>query len=291
MPRYPVTKPKMLPAIAGLWVLGLVVGSQLAVACQPSPPPAADGNGDIVTPSPEPQPLPVDGDQAEVDAVLTPAVRDRILQTVAAEVNRPAAALRIADAETTTWDGCMGVYVPDQMCTMIAIFGLRVVVTDGDQSWVYHTQQNGENVVQNPTASGSRNGLIVDLIPTLDPEPTPEGVVFRSVESGSLAGGQREVVLFSDGRLVHQTNDTVVAETRLSPEQVADFEQMLSQQRFPNLHRMRYITDAAFADYPTVRLSAGYLQTEYIDLALDDAPPALQAIVEAWSDLTQPLMN
>jgi hypothetical protein len=76
-----------------------------------------------------------------------------------------------------------------------------------------------------------------------------------------------------------------VAEARLSSDQVAAFQQVLEDQRFPNLHRMRYVTDAAFADYPTVRLSSRYLETEYIDLALEDAPAALQTIVIAWSDL------
>ncbi|PZV02729.1 MAG: hypothetical protein DCF32_14700, partial [Leptolyngbya sp.] len=199
----------------------------------------------------------------------------------------PASALRIAAAEAATWDGCMGIYEPDQFCTMIAMVGLRLVVTDGDQSWVYHARRDGRGMVQNPTAV-SRNGLIPDFIPPVVAEPVsePEAHIFRSVESGSLVGTQFETVLLTDGRLLRKENGKVVSERQLAPEQVAAFEQVLADQRFPNLNRLRYITDAAFADYPTVQLSAMHYETTYIDLAIDDAPPALQAVVQAWSELT-----
>ncbi len=267
----------------------LVFGSLTtgAIACaplpdpEPSPSPAEPMGSDPTAEFPD------DWHDADIDEVLTPVVRDRILQAVATDVDRPATDLRIAAAETATFDGCMGIYVPDQACTMIAIFGLRVVVTDDDQSWVYHTRQDGEGAVQNPTASGSRNGLIPDFIPqpVAEGEPEPEDYVFRSVESGSLAGYSKEITLLADGRLLQQENGTVIAETLLSSEDVAAFQQALEDHRFPNLHRLRYITDAAFADYPTIRLSARHLQTEYIDLALDDAPAALQAIVQTWDVL------
>jgi hypothetical protein len=100
-----------------------------------------------------------------------------------------------------------------------------------------------------------------------------------------LAGYVKETVLLADGRLLQRESGRVIAEARLSAAEVAAFQQVLEDQRFPNLHRLRYITDAAFADYPTVRLSARYLETEYIDLALGDAPTALQAIAQAWEDL------
>ena len=280
-------------ALVTLLALGTMTASALAkpsnleIACAPLPDTGTTPSpGESIGADPTTE-FPDNWEEATVDEVLTPEVRDRILQTAAAEVDRPAADLRIAAAETATFDGCMGIYVPNQACTMIAIFGLRTVVTDGDQSWVYHTRQDGQGAVQNPTASGSRNGLIPDFIPqpVADVEPDLEDHIFRSVESGSLAGDFRETVLLADGRLIQRENGTVTADARLSPEELAAFQQMLEDQRFPNLHRLRYVTDAAFADYPTMRLSARYLQTEYIDLALDDAPEALQAIVQAWEDL------
>ncbi len=273
-------------ALMTLIALGTLTAS--AIACAPSPDTGTTTSPEeVVVADPDTEAFPDNWEEADVDQVLTPAVRDRILQTVATDVDRPAADLRIAAAETATFDGCMGIYVPNQMCTMIAMAGLRVVVTDGDQSWVYHSRQDGEGAVQNPTASGSRNGLIPDFIPqpVADGEPEPEDYVFRSVESGSLAGYVKETVLLTDGRLLQRESGQVIAEARLSAEEVATFQQALADQRFPNLHRLRYVTDAAFADYPTVRLSARYLETEYIDLAIADAPTALQAIVQVWEDL------
>lgn len=271
-------KAKTLITLISLLTLGAT--SVGAMACAPYP--QAD-NQPLPNEQPEPRP------QLEpADEQLTPEASDRILQTVASEVGRPASNLRIVAAEAATWDGCMGIYVPDQACTMIAIFGQRLVVTDGDQSWVYHTSQDGQQVVQNPTASGSRNGLIPDFIPPV-PEPgaDPEDYIFRSLESGSLSGSQREIVLLADGRLLHRDNGTVVSEQRVAPAQLDAFQRVLEDQRFPNLNRMRYVTDAAFADYPTVKLSTMYYQAEYIDLAVDDMPTAVQSVIQAWDDLTR----
>lgn len=276
-------------ALLALLTLSTVATS--ALACAPLPdnaenPPVVE-NPVVVDPNPANPPD--NWDAVDAETVLTPEVRARILQSIAIDLDRPVADLRIAAAETATFDGCMGIYVPDMACTAIALFGLRIVVTDGDQSWVYHTHQEVDThgVVQNPTASGSRNGLIPDFIPhpVTDGETESADHLFRSVESGSLAGYFKETVLMPDGRLIQRESGQVVAEAQLSPEEVAAFQQVLEDQRFPNLHRMRYITDAAFADYPTVRLSSRYMETEYIDLALEDAPTALQTIVEAWGDL------
>ncbi|MGB3310071.1 MAG: hypothetical protein WA939_07385 [Nodosilinea sp.] len=274
-------KTKTLMALVGLLALGTTAVG--AVACSPVPD-SGSTPGDAIE---SPEMPPSSGDLGQVGDMLTPEVRDTILQTVAADVDRPVADLRVAAAEPATWDGCMGIYVPDQGCTMIAISGLRVVVTDGDRSWVYHTREDGQQAVQNPTASGSQNGLIPDFIPRVEGQPneTPEAYVFRSVVSGGRAGSQQVTTLLIDGRLLQTEGSTLIAQSQLTPEQLAEFQQVLEDQRFPNLNRMRYITDAAFADYPTVQLSSQQSQTEYIDLAIDDAPPALQAVVEAWDTL------
>lgn len=283
-----MASPLKTKALISLLALTTTVIPVAALACSMPPNPGTvEGSSGVpdqsVDPGSAPEPRPAYPDP------LTDEISDRILGTVAAEVDRPANTLRIAATEPATWDGCMGLYEPNQACTMIAIFGLRLVVTDGDQSWVYHARHDGQGLVQNPTASGSRNGLIPDFIPPQpNAEPETEDYLFRSVESGSLAGSQREIVLLADGRLLHRENGRVVSERRLPAVEVAAFQQVLEDQRFPNLNRLRYLTDAAFADYPTVQLSTQYAQTHYIDLALDDAPPALQAVVQAWGELVAP---
>ncbi|MBW4463315.1 MAG: hypothetical protein KME47_24205 [Nodosilinea sp. WJT8-NPBG4] len=278
--------PLQTKTLFALLAVGTIAIQGMAAACSGP----GLGPGELLGSDPrpaQPEPRPGNWEVATVENLVPRPVSRRILRTVAAEVDSPISDLRIAAAEAATWDGCMGIYAPDQLCTMIAISGLRLVVTDGDQSWVYHARQDGREMVQNPTAI-SRNGLIPDFIPPVmaEPEAEPEAHIFRSVESGSLTGAQSETVLLTDGRLLRKENGKVVSERQLSAEQVAAFEQVLEDQRFPNLNRLRYITSAAFADYPTVQLSAMQYETTYIDLAIDDAPPALQAVVQAWSELT-----
>lgn len=227
-------------------------------------------------------------------ANLLPEVSDRLLQTITQQANVPAVTLRITEAQPKIWDGCMGIYEPNQACTRIAISGYRVIVAGENQSWVYHVSEDGSRIVQNATASGSRGNLVPSFIPT-DGQPTDqldENVVFRSAVSGGLAGTVSERVLLADGTVyrqvsglnVPQPSDPVI-EKRLSPQQVQEFQQVLQQQRFPNLDGLRYITDAAFADYPTTILQAMGSQVEYIDLEQDNLPQSLQVILEAWEGL------
>jgi hypothetical protein len=111
-------------------------------------------------------------------------------------------------------------------------------------------------------------------------------------ESGGFAGQVTERFLTSDGLLYRQErryNPTETAEPvvekRLSPQQVQQFQQVLLAQRFPNLDRLRYFTDAALADYPTIKLQAMGSTVEYIDLEEANLPPSLQAIIQAWQQL------
>lgn len=287
----PNSKAKFVLTLVSLLVLGTVTAHVSAMAqsrSQPVPDPHAS--------SPDPMFLLPPEEPINVDHLLTPAVVAQILRTVAEDVGLEASSLRIASSESATWDGCMGIYQPNQACTMIAISGMRLVVTDGDRSWIYHTNQDGQSVVQNPTASGSRNGLLPDFLPpgnAIEPY-APDEYVFRSTLLGRMDGTRVEVVLLPDGRLLQQEwpmeaeEPIVLSEQRVSLEQVQQFQQLLETQRFPNLHRLRYITDAAFADYPTVRLSTMYSQTEYIDLAQADLPEALQAVIQAWEELSAP---
>lgn len=50
---------------------------------------------------------------------------------------------------------------------------------------------------------------------------------------------------------------------------------------------MRYITDVAFADYPTTRLSAPGVSVDYIDLEIDSLPTNLQAVIADWEAIAQ----
>lgn len=92
---------------------------------------------------------PIESDDPNV--VVPPSVRDRVLQTAATESGVAVNGLRLIEADTQVWDGCLGVPpTPDAACTQIAIFGWRMVVSDGSQRWVYHTNHDGSEIRLNP---------------------------------------------------------------------------------------------------------------------------------------------
>ncbi|MBW4514216.1 MAG: hypothetical protein KME11_03210 [Timaviella obliquedivisa GSE-PSE-MK23-08B] len=235
-----------------------------------------------------------------VDAAeIPPDVSETVLTTIAKQVRAPIATLRITESKAATWDGCMGIYEPGRACTFIAIPGWRIIVAGAKQSWVYHINQDGTQIAQNATASSS----MVPSFATADESPygQPESnIVFRAIEAGGLAGRVTERVLTSDGTLYRQVKQpnqgqagssgnpqgvAPVIEKRLSKNQVQQFQQLLEAQRFPNLNNLRYLSDAAFADYPTLTLQGMGSSVEYIDLEIDRLPTALRSVIQAWNGL------
>jgi hypothetical protein len=233
------------------------------------------------------------------EAEIPPDVSETVLMAIAKQVGVPIATLRIAESKAATWDGCMGIYEPGRACTFIAIPGWRVIVAGAKQSWVYHVSQDGARITQNTTASSN----LVPSFATADESPygQPEAnIVFRSFEAGGLAGMVTERVLTSDGTLYRQVRQpnqmqsrssrypqgvAPVIEKRLSKSQVQQFQQLLEAQRFPNLNNLRYLSDAAFADYPTMTLQGMGSSVEYIDLEIDRLPTALRSVIQAWNGL------
>lgn len=225
-------------------------------------------------------------------ASLPPQVMERLIETVAQQVRVPASTLKVIESRPATWDGCMGIYEPGRACTRIAIAGWQVVVAGEQQSWVYHVSQDASRIVQNATASGSRGEIFISFIPEGNTfAPLAENVVFRMTVSGGLAGMVTETFLTSDGTIYRQTRGLNTPTTRptvvkrLSQQQVQQFQQVLEQQKFPNLNGLRYLTSAAFADYPTTTFQTMGTTVEYIDLAKGDLPQALQSVIQAWERL------
>lgn len=71
-----------------------------------------------------------------IDAVLT-----AIVETTNVEKNQ----LQVQKATAETWsDGCLGLAKPDEICTQALVEGWRVIVSDGDQNWVYRTDRTGQ---------------------------------------------------------------------------------------------------------------------------------------------------
>lgn len=231
--------------------------------------------------------------ETEDTASLPPQLVDQLFETITRQTNVPANTLKVLEAQPRTWDGCMGIFEPGQMCQMIALPGYRVIISGDRQSWVYHMNQDGSIIVQNATASGSGNQITPSFIQTEEEVPVPtEDIVFQMTVSGGMRGDTTETILSSDGLLYRRSTSMeasrVSAPTvikRLSRQQLQQFQQVLEQQKFPNLNGMRYLTSAALADYPTTVVQAMGSTVAYIDLEQDSLPQSLQRVIEAWSQL------
>ncbi|NJN30527.1 MAG: hypothetical protein HC824_08930 [Synechococcales cyanobacterium RM1_1_8] len=115
---------------------------------------------------------PLAGADGFAQGELTPAASQTLLKTVAQNVKRPINKLKILELQATTWDGCLGIFAPDRACTMIAIFGFRALITDGNATWVYHLNEDASQIAQNATASGAHGKVLVSLMP-VETEPVP----------------------------------------------------------------------------------------------------------------------
>jgi hypothetical protein len=226
---------------------------------------------------------------------FTLATSRTLLRAVAREVKQPVRNLRIIDVQPATWDGCLGIYERDRACIQLAIAGFRAIVGDGKISRIYHLNEDASQVAQNVTASGAAAKVLVSFLSTeMEPVPDPNfdsKTLFRSVLNGNRSGSSQVTGLLSDGTLYQEESRigggtkgkrTIIG--KLTPQEVKTFQNLLEQQRFPNLNRMRYLNESVFADYPTIRLETPGVQVEYVDLEVAHLPPALRSIVKAWQD-------
>lgn len=95
-----------------------------------------DNRGMVLRMEPQPQ-----------SANLPQTVVEAVLQDASARLGLADSTLEIAAAEPKTWpDGCLGLSGPGVMCTQALVPGWLVSVTDGEQSWVYRTDESGLQV-------------------------------------------------------------------------------------------------------------------------------------------------
>lgn len=81
--------------------------------------------------------------KSEPPTTVINAVRQRVSNFTGIETS----ILEIKASEAETWpDGCLGLAKPDEFCTQALVEGWRIVVTDGSQTWVYRTDENGRAI-------------------------------------------------------------------------------------------------------------------------------------------------
>ncbi|MBC6436316.1 hypothetical protein FM036_46380 [Nostoc sp. HG1] len=221
--------------------------------------------------------------------VLPPIVSQRLISAVAKEVRVPATRLQIAHVKSAVWDGCLGIFTPGRGCTKIALQGWQVVIASSNRSWVYHLDQDGSRIVQNPTASGSRGGLVPAFIPEQTKPEIESTIVFRSTIGGSLLGRVTQTTLTTDGAITQlitapNIRSRPVVIKRLSQQQVEEFQQTLQTQRFLNLNGLRYFSKPVIADYPTTTLQGMGSVAQYV-VKTTHLPKALRQVIQAWEKL------
>jgi hypothetical protein len=218
-------------------------------------------------------------------------VARKLLQQVSRDTQIAAAKLKIAAVKPANFDGCLGIYRPNQPCTRILISGWQAIITSPQRTFVYHLSRDGRRIAQNDTASGAGKVINVSFelfggnLPTVEPK-----VIFQSVSTGSLIGSTTTIALTEDGKVTEFTigpniRSRPVVRRTLTLKQVESFKQLLQTQRFLNLNRLSYLTSAAFADYPTTTYQTPQSGTQFIDLEKKSLPTSLQRIIEAWERL------
>ncbi len=219
---------------------------------------------------------------------LSAPVAQRLLQVAARQLRVPMGALQIAEVKATTWDGCLGVYEADTVCSQIAMNGWQVILTNGSRSWVYHLTQDGSRIVHNAAAREAGDRLTLSFLPENSGVfPMENGDLFRMTQSGSLTGQITTITLKANGTIEQQTiapniRSRPVVVKQLTPEQLRQFQTVLQANPMRNLHGLRYLTAAALADYPTTTLQTPDSTVQYIDLELEQLPPSLRSVIRGW---------
>jgi hypothetical protein len=78
---------------------------------------------------------------------LPPTVANAVLKDLASRTGISTRELQIVDYSQKTWrNGCLELPQPDEFCTQALVPGWRVVVSDGRQRWIYHTNKNGSSL-------------------------------------------------------------------------------------------------------------------------------------------------
>ena len=220
---------------------------------------------------------------------LPASVKNAVLQAASKRLQQPISQLTIIQAQQQTWrDGCLELPNADEFCTQALVSGWRVVVSGGEQTLVYHTNQTGSAIRLNQKASSSP--LTPVRIPVSQlPPPLAQYVVFRQISSGGFAGRTYETVLLKDGRLIRvrigDANDSERSVRRVSVQQVQQFQRFLELSKFSKFRNLSYPAPSGAADYITYTLTSQQGTVQYNDISLNNLPKSLQTIVKAWNQL------
>lgn len=222
---------------------------------------------------------------------LPNSVSDAVLRDAARRSNLSISQLRIVQAEKRDWpNGCLGIIEPGRSCAAMVVSGWRVRVEGGRQTFVYRTNESGSVVkVETGVIQGSIRPV---QIPRSEISPLAEGMVFRTISSGGIAGTTTETFLMNDGRVMRLSGrftssmiPTATQISRISRQEVRQFERLLEQQQFSQFDRLSYPAPRGAADFFTVTLTSQSGTTRYGDIVQDELPESLRSVILAWNQI------
>lgn len=164
-----------------------------------------------------------------------------LLEAVAQQVSQPLSKLQVLEVQPAVWNGCLGIFEPDQACTEQTISGFRTIIGDGQTTWVYHLSENGAQIAQNTAASGAQREVKATFVPfNLDSSPEPDldpQIVFQSKVSGGLVAFVQTTTLSADGTLYREQSQwrngsdqpTRTVIRQLSPSELDAFQNLLKK--------------------------------------------------------------
>jgi outer membrane lipoprotein-sorting protein len=182
-------------------------------------------------------------------------VANAVLRDLAGRQGISSRQLQIINYNQQTWrNGCLELPQADEFCTQALIPGWRIVVSDGKENWIYHTNQTGSAVRLNQKTNEST--LTPVQIPVSElPPPLDRDIVFRQISSGGFAGTTYQTVLLKDGRLIRvrvgDANDSERTIRRVSVQQVQKFVRSLQRSKFSKFQNLSYPASSGAADYIT----------------------------------------
>ncbi|MEH1932383.1 MAG: hypothetical protein V7L14_01345 [Nostoc sp.] len=197
--------------------------------------------------------------------------------------------LQIIDYNQQTWrNGCLELPQPDELCTQALVPGWLVVVSNGKENWIYHTNQTGSALRLNEKANESTLAPVQIPVSELPP-PLDRDVVFRQISSGGFAGRTYQTVLLKDGRLIRvrigDANDSERTVRRVSVQQVQQFQRFLERSKFSKFQNLSYPAPSGSADFITFTLTSQEGTVQYNDISQNNLPKNLQAAVKAWNQI------
>lgn len=83
----------------------------------------------------------------DVAQILPSSLNTKVRELIAKQSEVAVTDLKIVEARQETWpDTCLGLADTEEVCGQMLVPGWRVVVSDGEKTWVYRTDAQGRNI-------------------------------------------------------------------------------------------------------------------------------------------------